>query len=189
MAPPNGWGSFLAEQVGIAPYEIPVMIFSAVAIYLLMLASIRVFGTRILSPTTATDAVVVIMLGAVAGRAILGPSPTLSSGAIALVTLISLEAAFHGLQHASDRKRLFDSKPVLLFLDGEPLLDQCERTHTSVEDLNTVMRQSGAAKPDDVKCIILEPTGHYSVIRVGAELDVDMFLEVDGVEYLKGTES
>ena len=40
--------------------------------------------------------VVVIMLGAVGGRAILGPSPTLAYGIIALLTLITMEPLFRG---------------------------------------------------------------------------------------------
>ena len=53
---------------------------SAVGIYLAFLLMVRVLGQRVLSRLSTFDAVVVVMLGAVAGRAVLGDTPTLAAG-------------------------------------------------------------------------------------------------------------
>lgn len=55
---------------------------SAVAIYLAFLLMVRVLGQRVLSRLSTFDAVVVVMLGAVAGRAVLGDAPTLAAGVL-----------------------------------------------------------------------------------------------------------
>ena len=186
MTPPQEWHHYLIEQVGIELYEIPVTIASAAAVYLILLVAIRTFGVRILTATTATDVVVVIMLGAVGGRAILGPSPTLAYGIIALLTLITMESIFRGVQHAGRSGHLLGTKPVLVFVDGKHIPESCKATHTSVDDLNSAIRKAGAPTPNDVKCIVLEPNGTYSVIRAGSEFNVDMFSDVVGAERLSG---
>ena len=67
---------------------------SAVGIYLAFLLMVRVLGQRVLSRLSTFDAVVVVMLGAVAGRAVLGDTPTLAAGVLGLGTLFALEAGF-----------------------------------------------------------------------------------------------
>lgn len=72
MQPPGGWSDYLLTALGIEWYRIPVVIASAVIIYLAFLLLVRIFGARILTVTSGFDALVFIMLGAVAGRVILG---------------------------------------------------------------------------------------------------------------------
>ena len=74
--PPQGWGPALVEYLGIEPWRIPVVMLSAVGIYLTFLVLVRIFGVRVLSGWNGFDAVIIIMFGAVAGRVIIGhPHP------------------------------------------------------------------------------------------------------------------
>lgn len=182
MQPPQGWPAFLVETLGIQGYRIPVVILSAVLIYLVFLILVRLFGTRILTVTSGFDALVCIMLGAVAGRVILGHPPTVAAGAIGLVTLMCMEAIFGAVERTWTSKRLVSAPPVLVFAHGVPIEDACRRTHTSPEDLHSAMRQAGVGRPEDVHCIILEPRGGYSVIRTGPALDLKLFTGVVGAE-------
>lgn len=184
MMPDEGWGPFIREQMGMPLPMIPVIIASAIVIYLTFLLVVRIFGRRVFSATSFSSTVGFVMLGALAGRSILGLTPTVAAGVLALVTLVALESLFHAIENSTPARYLMGGRPILVFLDGEPVAEACRRTHTSLIDLNSAMRSAGVVRPDEVRCIILEPHGHYSVIRVGSELNPDLFTYVDGAEML-----
>src|SRR5690625_2298222 len=84
----------LIETLGIELWRIPIVIISAITIYLVFLLLVRIFGARVLSGLTGFDIVVGVMLGSVAGRVIIGHPPTVTAGIISLVTLLCCEAIF-----------------------------------------------------------------------------------------------
>ena len=96
MTPPGGWTQAFIEHLGIELWRIPVVVASAVGIYLTFLLLVRVFGVRVLSGWTGFDAVVLIMLGSVAGRVIIGHPPTLAAGP---------DVASEGTPHRASRGR------------------------------------------------------------------------------------
>ncbi len=185
MQPPGGWSEFLLTALGIEWYRIPVVIASAGIIYLVFLILVRIFGARILTVTSGFDALVFIMLGAVAGRVVLGHPPTVSAGIIGLVTLMVMEALFGAIERTWASRRLVSAQPVLVFAHGRSVESACRRTHTSEADLHAAMRRVGIAHPAEAQCIILEPHGDYSVIRADAPVDRKLFAHVVGAdEYL-----
>lgn len=187
MTPQDGWGQHIYNQMGIPLYDIPLIIVSAVIVYLAALLIVRLFGARLFTSTTFTSTVGLIMFGALAGRAILGPTPTVAAGIIALLTLITMESIFHGMENIQQNRYLLGGRPVLVFLDGKALKGACKRTHTSQVDLNSAMRSAGIANPNEVRCIILEPHGRYSVIRTGTALSPELYQYVDGADKLFNT--
>lgn len=180
METTDSWWDYVIAQMGMDPRQIPIVIVSAVLIYIAFLVSLRVFGARVLTVTTATDAVIVIMLGSVSGRAILGLNPTVTTGLVTLFTLIALELMFHGVANVKGVRRLVGTDPVVVFANGEPLAEACERTHTSAADLNSAMRKAGVASASDIQLIILEPSGSYSVIPEGVDVAPELLADVRG---------
>ena len=47
--PPQGWGPALMEYLSIEPWRIPIVMLSALGIYLTFLVLVRIFGVRVLS--------------------------------------------------------------------------------------------------------------------------------------------
>lgn len=184
MTPAQGWGSFIREQMGMPLDMVPVVIASAVIIYLAFLLIVRVFGSRVFAATSFSSTVGFVMLGALAGRAILGPTPTVSAGILALLTLVAMESMFHAVENSTSARFALGGRPILVYVDGAAVEEACRRTHTTLIDLNSAMRSAGVVRPDDVRCIILEPHGHYSVIRTGTELSPELFTHVDGADML-----
>lgn len=188
VQPPEGWPAFLVESLGIELYRIPVVVASAVIIYLVFLFLVRLFGARVLTGMSGFDTLVVIMLGSVAGRVILGHPPTVAAGVIGLVTLLAMERIFGTIEKVWSSRKIISARPMLVFAHGEPLQKACQKTHTSPADLSAAMRRAGVARPEGVECIILEPRGDYSVIKTGTDLDPDLFKHVLGADqYLFGS--
>ena len=184
MTDAENWCKYAAEQLGMPLALVPIVILSAAVVYLAFTAIIKLFGVRALTATTTSDFVFVIMLGAVAGRGVMGLHPTVATALVALLTLFSLEMFSHRLRDTWVARRLTHTEPIVVFAHGEPVEEMCERTHTSEEDLATVMRSAGVAQFSEVQAIILEPTGGYSLIRAEEEINLGLFKNLKGVEYL-----
>ena len=181
MTPPDDWGSFLTQHLGLDLYEMLVVATSAVAMYLVLVLVLRVFGARMMTVSSVSTAVVAIVLGAVAGRAILGTEPTLLAGITALVTLGAMESLFHAVERSQLARDIIGGRPVIVFCNGEPVARACKETGTSEADLRSVMRKAGVADPAEVQCIVLEPQGGYSVVRAGDKLNPDLYRDVEGI--------
>jgi len=169
-------------QLTVAPYRIPVVIAATVGIYLAFMVLVKLFGSRVLTSMTASDAVIVIMFGAVSGRVIVGNPPTLASGIIGLLTLMLLEAAFGTIRRYIGLSRFLDRRPVLLLYQGEVIEKNLKFSHVSQSDINSALRKAGIGQRSDAQAMILEPTGQISVIRTGQAIDPELFADVLGAE-------
>lgn len=184
MNPPDGWAHALQTSLGIEPWRIPIVMLSAVGIYLCFLVLVRIFGTRVLSGWNAFDAVVVIMFGAVAGRVIIGHPPTLAAGVVGLATLMLMEAIFGAMQSVTGF-RGFNTKPTLLMAHGKFVTRNLRRTHLSRGEVYAALRQKGIAHPEQVQCVILEASGGLSIIGQGEKVSPELLADVRGAAHLK----
>jgi uncharacterized membrane protein YcaP (DUF421 family) len=172
----------LRDTLGIELWRIPVVIVTAITIYLVFLLLIRLFGARVLSGLTGFDVVVGFMLGAVAGRVIIGEPPTLTAGILGLVTLLSCEAAFGVVRKNISFRQAVNAQPTVVLSHGRPQEDLMRKTHVSDEDLMSCLRRAGITDPADVQCIVLEPSGAMSVLRRDSDIDPAVLRGVLGAE-------
>lgn len=172
----------LRDTLGIELWRIPVVIVAAIAIYLVFLLLIRLFGARVLSGLTGFDVVVGIMLGAVAGRVIIGDPPTLTAGVIGLVTLLCCEALFGVVRKNINFRQALNAQPTVVLAHGQPQADLMRRTHVSEEDLMSCLRRAGITNPAEAQGIVLEPSGAMSVLRRGSDIDPAVLRGVLGAD-------
>ena len=175
-------------QLGIEPHRIPVVMVATFGIYLAFMILVKLFGSRVLTSMTASDAVIIIMFGAVAGRVIVGNPPTLAAGVIGLFTLMLLEAAFGTFRQFVRWSKFIDRRPVLLVYKGELQEDNMAFAHITDRDVNSAVRKAGLGRRTDVQLMILEPTGQISVIRRGRLVDASVFKDVLGSERIEEVE-
>lgn len=186
--PPEGWAHALTEALGIELWRIPIVILSAMGIYLAFLVFVRFFGPRILGKLASFDAVVIIMFGAVAGRVIIGHPPTLTAGAIGLFTLMCMEAAFGSVQHLRMLRHTLTGYPIVLVAHGELIPHAMHKAHITRVEIITAARRAGLARLSQAKCVILEPTGDLSVIREGTPMEPELLEGVIGKELIQTDE-
>ncbi|MCS4491334.1 DUF421 domain-containing protein [Corynebacterium sp. ES2794-CONJ1] len=172
------------EQLTIDPWRIPVVILSGIFTYLGFIVLVRIFGARVLSKMHTFDAVVIVMFGAVAGRAVIGHPPTLMAGIVGLGTLMVMESIFGMIRDGRYIKRVINSHPQVIVANGEMIDDQLRKTHVSPSDIRSALRRAGIPTLSMVQLMILEPTGDLTVFKVGIPVDPDLLKGVAGVEYL-----
>lgn len=153
-----------------APGALAVVL-SAVGIYLAFLLMVRLFGQRVLSRLSTFDVVVAVMLGAVAGRVVLGDTPTLVAGVLGLGTLFALEAGFGQLRSGIRVSALMNNRAVLLVAGDRVLKANLRRVHVVEAELFGALRRAGIRNLDEIACVIFEASGTISVLRRGAPVD------------------
>lgn len=138
----------------------------AIVIFFIALILLRYTGMRVFGIKSAFDTCVMIMLGAVLSRAVVGASPFIATVAASaalvvvhrLIARISVSNQF--LSH------LVKGKPLSLYKDGilnDKNLKRCALSYGDViEEVRISMSQNNL---DNIEEIFMERTGKISVIR------------------------
>ena len=158
------------HSLGITPLEALWVVISALGIYLAFYLLVRGFGQRALASWSTLDKAVVIALGSVLGRVMLGYTPTLTAGIIGLTTLfgmLRLEAYLRRTKHGA----FLSSQPILLMAGDQILASGLRQARIQEDELYFKLRQAGIRNFSEIALVILEPTGDVSVLRRGLPID------------------
>ena len=132
-----------------------------IALMLIRLAGMRIFGIK-----TAFDNILVIMLGAILSRGIVGASPFFSTvAAAAAMILVHKFLAWLAMKHEWVGK-IVKGYRHSLYHDGEMREDNLRRTAVSKDDLMEGVRlEINKNSLDEVEQIFIEKTGEISVVK------------------------
>ncbi|MGI8613285.1 MAG: DUF421 domain-containing protein [Nocardioidaceae bacterium] len=167
-------------QLGLTWTQAASVVISTVGIYLTFLVLLRLVGQRALASMSSFDIAATIALGAVVGRVVLGYTPTLLAGVIALCTLFALQALFGLIRRSPRVDAVLSNLPLLLMADGQLLDDNLHKAHLVESELRAQLRLAGVRDYDDVACVILERTGALSVLRRGETISSALLADVRG---------
>lgn len=159
------------ERLAVTPLEALAVVLSAIGMYFTFIVLIRLLGQRVLATMSSFDLAAVIALGAVAGRAILGYTPTLGAGIIGVATLVTLQALTGRFRQTSFGASLVSSRPLLLMAGAQVLHQNLRRAHMVEGELYSKLRLAGIRAAGEVACVILESTGTVTVLRRGELID------------------
>jgi uncharacterized membrane protein YcaP (DUF421 family) len=155
------WGE--GERLGALPMAV-----RALAMFFIVLCQIRVAGARSFGKKTAFDNVVVIMLGSVAARGVVGASPFASTVA-ACATIVVVHRVI-GRWCVTQRwlARLVEGVRVPLHVEGKILRDNLKRTSISEDDLLESHRlETQSAELSARLDAYLERNGRISFVKTG----------------------
>ena len=132
-----------------------------VTLILLRIAGIRTFGKR-----SAFDNVIIIMLGSVLSRAVVGASPFIPTCIACLVFVLIHWALAWLSQHSEWVGWLVKGERQKLFADGRPLRKNMDRSLISEKDLLESLRQQlNQDSFEHVREMFLERSGEISVVK------------------------
>lgn len=140
----------------------------AIAMFFIALILIRLSGMRSLGAKSAFDIIVVIMLGALLSRAVVGVSPFVPTLAAAISLCIThrilamLSTRYHFL---SD---FLKGKETLLYKDGTLFKENMRKADITNGDLEEGIRLAGnVSSLSKVKEVRMERSGEISVVKEG----------------------
>ncbi|MFC0581239.1 DUF421 domain-containing protein [Micrococcoides hystricis] len=176
--------ALVSDQLLLTPEHSVAVVISACVIYAVFLFYIRIFGQRTLAGLSTFDALVTIMIGAIAGRVILGTAPTLMSGVIGLLSLLILEGIFGAMRSFTRGDRLLNVPAQVLMAGDQPLERRMRIARVTLAELHSVLRQAGVSHYGQVAAVILEPGGKISVLKRGEPIDPHLLHGVHGAEHV-----
>jgi uncharacterized membrane protein YcaP (DUF421 family) len=137
----------------------------AIVVFLVLIAYVRVGKKRFLGQATVFDAVLVIVIGSVASRAISGTAPFVASLVAALTLIVTHWVLSYLTVGSPTLSYLTKGHDTVVVREGRVDLRALKSAHMSVDDLAEDLRQKGVANASDVKEARLERNGKLSVIR------------------------
>lgn len=146
----------------IAPWE---LILRSVAVYVVMLVALRVFGKRELGQFTLFDLVLVLLVANAVQPAMTGPDTSLAGGLLIILTLVVTNRALaEGRRRIPLLRRVLESPATTIGRDGAWLTDDVNREGLDAADLDAALREHGIASIREVALAVLEPDGSISVV-------------------------
>jgi uncharacterized membrane protein YcaP (DUF421 family) len=138
----------------------------AIAIFLITLILIRISGRRSFGVKTPLDNIIVILLGALLSRAIVGASPFIPV-VVASFTLVIIHRLLAWIiSHTKKVKKVIDGEKILLFKEGKFIDKNLKKALVHEEDVMSGVRT--LALTDDLTMIdriFMESSGKFSIIK------------------------
>ncbi len=137
----------------------------AFLLFFVALALIRIGGMRSFGRKSSLDSVIVIMLGAVLSRPIVGASPAIPAVLASFVLVLLHRVVALATASVPWLDRLVKGRPVVLYERGTIDKTAMRRAGISRNDLVEAVHRH-ARKPElaDVEAVVVEASGELSVI-------------------------
>ncbi len=154
------WRTMLIPELGV--YEI---IIRTVLVFFGVHMSLRLLGGHELNRSTPTNTVLLFLMGAFAGRAVLGADTSLTGCVLGLLVALGLNRVLATLCYRSRRMAALIEGPVLrLVADGKPQLGAMRQARYASDMLLAQLRLQGHENMDEVLDAYLERSGNVSFI-------------------------
>ncbi len=142
----------------------------AIVVYLVLIAYVRFGKKRFLGEATAFDAILVIVIGSIASRAISGTAPFLASLAGTFVLVLVHWIISYLTEDSVALSTILKGHDTVIIRNGRVNRKAMHDTHMSPDDLAEDLRQEGIQHPSEVKEARLERSGKLSVIKKSMRL-------------------
>ena len=172
-------------QIGASPAGALGVLIASIVLYLIFTLILQVAGPRLSANPSMLSFAVMALLGSLVARAILGNTPTLVGGLIAVTTLLVLEFLLGRLRLGVDR--IFTRRgprPTVVMVHGHVLRWHLRHLGLRETQLLTLLRRGGVRHVIDTDLVILEPRGGLTIVRRGETIDERLVRNVRGAEII-----
>ena len=134
-------------------------------IYVVIVGSMRLLGTRALGKMSAYDFVLIVVIANAVQNALVGGDNSLVGGLTSAATLILLNLLVTWLlDRFPQLERQLVGEPTVLVTDGHAQVNALRREGVTHDELMAALREHGVADLDEVRLAVLEVDGSISVV-------------------------
>jgi uncharacterized membrane protein YcaP (DUF421 family) len=142
-----------------------------VAVYLVVLVGLRIFGKRQLGQMSIGDLVMILLIANAVQNAMVGADTSLGGGLVAASTLLVLNlVVVRSISRTHLGERVFQGEPALLIKDGQYLSQNIRHEGLAVEEVDMAIREHGIVDASQVRVAYLESDGSISVVPKDAQV-------------------
>ena len=152
-----------------------------IALYLVLIFSIRLMGKRQIGQMEPSEFVVTMLVANLASIPMQDGGIPLFSGLVPILTVLGLELVLSGaIMRSVALRRLFCGKPVILIDNGKILQDNLRRTRVTLDELTGHLREKDILDIRQVQFAILETNGSLSVFPFEKNQSIPITIIEDG---------
>lgn len=141
------------------------IILSCLAIYIFIIAAIRIFGKKELSQLSVIDLVFILLISNAVQNAMVGSDSSLIGGLVAATTLFVVNYVFKLLLYRFPKLgKLVQGEPMMLIYKGRLNHHNLTRAKITLDELKEAVREHGISLIEDVDLAVLEMDGNISII-------------------------
>ena len=141
------------------------IILTAIGIYICTIVYTRIAGKRSFSKMSSFDFAMTVAIGSILATTILSKSTSLLQGAVGLASVYVLQLFVALLRRNKQFQKLVDNQPVLL-MDGQEILhENLKKSHVTLDDLKSKLREANVLELSQVRAVIFEATGDIAVLH------------------------
>jgi uncharacterized membrane protein YcaP (DUF421 family) len=138
----------------------------AIVIFIVSLILIRISGRRSFGVRTSLDNIVVILLGALLSRAVVGASGFFPVVISSFVIVIAHRFCAWLIVHHTAAARIFEGKKIILFENGYFLKKNMDKALVCKEDIMQGIRKSALTEDlDQIDRVFMERNGEISATK------------------------
>ena len=137
----------------------------SIAVYVFIVAAIRVFGKKEFAQLSIIDLVFILLISNSVQNAMVGADSSLEGGLVAAFSLFLMNYVFKKISLLSKSfSKAIEGEPIMLIYQGEVKLDGLKKAQISVDQLNAVVREHGVESVELVNLALFEVDGNISVL-------------------------
>jgi uncharacterized membrane protein YcaP (DUF421 family) len=135
-----------------------------IAVYVFLVAVLRIFGKRELAQLNPFDLVVLLSLSNTVQNAIIGNDNSLTGGLVGAFTLLAMNYVVVRFLFRHRRlDQIFEGKPSVLIADGKIVKHALAKELLTRGELLTVLHRQGFESIRDVDRCVIEPGGTFFI--------------------------
>ncbi|GAB5534974.1 MAG: DUF421 domain-containing protein [Rubricoccaceae bacterium] len=169
-----------------SPDAVLGVVLSTLAIYVVLIALLRLAGLRSFSKMSSFDFAVTVAIGSVIASTVLTPSPPMLQAAIALASLFGVQYSIAWLRkRTSWMEHLVDNEPLILMTREGMVRENMKRARVTEHDVWAKLREANVLAVDQIRAVVFETTGDISVLHGdpdGPQLEACLLSGVRGAE-------
>lgn len=141
------------------------IVIQTVTIYLLIVASLRLFGRKELAQLSIIDLVFILLISNSVQNAMVGDVEDFKKGLLSAGGLFMVNFALKKILYRNERlSRFVEGEPVTLVYKGNPNQQNLANTGISMTELMAAIREHGVESISKVDLAVLEVDGNISVL-------------------------
>lgn len=168
---------------GIDGWGVLSVVVATTVLYLVYTLVLQIAGQRLSANPSVLSFSVLALLGALVARAMLGETPTMLGGLVAIATLLVLEFVLGRMRGALARVLIpHGPRPTVVMVHGHVLRWQLRHVGMDLDHLHTLLRRAGLLHVHEADLVIMESRGTLTVVRRGERIDRALLADVRGAE-------
>ena len=142
------------------------IVFRAALAWVFIVFVLRVMGRRELSSLSASDLILLVVLGDLIQNGVTQSDLSMTGVTIAITTFVLMTIAASYLSFKSARARkLIQGEPLIIVEDGQPIERNMRSELLTLDDVMEQARANEIERLDEVKWAVLEASGTITFIK------------------------